>query len=486
MKVTTERLPDCKVKLTVEIDPERLKEPLRQTTRRLSRRMRIPGFRPGKAPFSVIVRRFGREALLAEVVEKEGQGWYRKALEEAELESYGQAQLEITSHDPLVIIFTLPVAPVVDLGEYQDLRLDWEPSVVSDEEVEKELARLQQENVSLEPRERPAELEDVVTLDIEGRFGDKVVVDVKERAVMLTPDVSYPVTGFAERIMGLSPGKDREFTLTYPQDHANTAWAGKEAHFRVHMHSLKVRVTPELNDELARTIGDYETLDEWRASVREQLETRALNLAEQDYANAVVEALANQAHVEFPAVMVERQLDSMMKEIDQSLQQRGLGLENYLVIAGQSQEEYRESLRETAEKRLKNGLVLEELIQTEGLEISEVDVEAKIDLMAEALSDKEGNLRQGLANEEMREFLRRNSLTQAAVDILKAIGRGEYVARDTVEPEEEGEKEEKDESEATLEAEPTETAEEMTKEMTEENTEAMVDEASPNVLESDE
>ena len=469
MKVTTERLPDCEVKLTVEIEAERLEKPLRQMARELSHQVRIPGFRPGRAPFNVIVRRLGREALLGEVVEREGQSWYEEALEEAEMEPYDKAQAEITSYDPLVMTFTLPVAPVVDLGKYRDLRLDWQPPVVSDEDVEKELARLQQATASLEPRERPAELEDVVTLDIEGRIGDEVVVDVQERAVTLKPGINYPLAGFAEKIVGSSPGEDREFSLTYPADHPNAAWAGQEAHFKVHMHNLKVRVTPELDDELARTMGDYETLDEWRASIREQLEAKALEQAEHDYADSVVDALVEQAHIEFPATVVERQLDSMMEEADESLQQRGLGLENYLVMTGQNREDYRESLRETAEKRTKRGLALTELIEVERLEVSETDIEAEIDRMAKAVGDQGENFRKVFDNEKMRESLRNGLLSQAALETLKDMARGEYVPQDTPEPEPEEEGEGKPAPEDEL--------AEMVQEVTEESAKEEIDEA---------
>lgn len=442
MKITTERLPDCKVKLTVEVEAERLEKPLRQTARTLSRQVRIPGFRPGKAPFNVIERRFGREVLLKEVIDKEGQGWYEEALKESALEPYGQAQLEITSYEPLVMTLTLPVAPAVDLGEYQDIRLEWEPPAVSDEDVEKELARLQQESASLEPRDRPAELKDVTTLDIQGRIGDELMVNLNERAIALSTDVNYPVAGFAEKIVGMAPDQDREFTLTYPQDHPNAAWAGKEAHFTVHMHSLKTWVTPELDDELAKTIGEYETLDEWRAGVRAALEAKALDQAEHAYANSIVDALVEQAHIEFPAALVERELDSMMEDTDKSFKQRGLDLENYLVMTGQSRDDYRESLRETAEKRVERGLALAELASAEGLKVSKTDIEAEIDRMAEAVGDEAENFRQLFASEEMRGSIRNNLLTQSAVDTLKAIARGKYVPQAASEPEEEKEAEE--------------------------------------------
>ncbi len=455
MKVTTERLPDCKVKITVEIEPARVDEPLRRIARRISQQVRIPGFRPGKAPFNVVVRRFGREALLEEVVEKEGQTWYEEALKEAELEPYDQAQLEVASYDPLVMTFTVPVAPLVDLGEYRDIRLEWEPPVVSDEDVEKELARLQQKSASLEPRDRPAELEDVVTLDIKGRIGDEVVVDVEERAVTLNPDVNYPVVGFAEKIVGLSPGQDHEFTLTYPEDHPNAAWRAKDAHFKVHVHSLKVWVTPELDDELAKTMGDYETLDEWRASVRQDLEAEALTQVEDAYANRAVDALTAQAHIEFPTTVVEKELDRMIEEMDQSLQRRGLGLENYLIMIGKSKEEYRESQQESAERRVRHGLALAELIKVEGLKVPKADIDTEIDRLTKALGDKVENFEQTFPLDELHKSLHNSLLTKAAIDTLKAIARGEYAPEAQPKPGEE-------------ETEPAETTTETTEEKTDE------------------
>jgi len=434
LKVTTERLPDCKVKLTVEVEPTQVQKPLRETARELARQYRIPGFRPGKAPLSVVVRRFGQETLLKEVVESEGQNWYEKALEEAELSPAGQAQLEVTSYEPLIMTFTLPVAPTVELGSYREIRVDWEPSPVSDEDVERELARQQQENATLEPKEGPAEMEDVATLDIQGRIGDEMAVVLEERAVTLHPNINYPVAGFAQQIVGMSPGQDREFTLVYPEDHANAAWAGQEAHFNVHMRGLKTRVTPALDDELARTVGDFASLDEWRASVRQELETQALEEAEQDYADRAVEAAVAQAHIEYPSVVVERELDSMMADLDRSLKQQGLGLENYLIVAGQSQEDYRQSLRETAERRVKRRLVLTELVEAEGLQVSAGELEAEIDRLAEPLGDEAENFRQMLGQAEVRESIRQGLLTQAATDRLKAIARGEGVPEAVPEP----------------------------------------------------
>lgn len=427
MKVTTERLPECKVKMTVELEPARVDEPLRRVVRRVSQQFSIPGFRPGKAPFNVVVRRFGREVLLEEVVDKEGQAWYEEALKEADVEPYDQALLEIISYEPLIMAFTLPVAPVVDLGEYRDIRLDWEPPVVTDEEVEAELVRLQQKSASLEPIERPAEMEDVAALDIEGRIGDEVVASVEERAVTLKPDVSYPVVGFVEKIAGMSPGQNREFALTYPENHPNAAWRGKEAHFQVYMHSLKVWVMPELDDELAKTMGGYETLDEWRASVRKDLEDEALQDAEDAYTNRVVDMLVAQAHIEFPTVMVEQELDRMMEKLNQSLQQRGLGLENYLVMIGKSQEEHRESLRENAERQVRRALALSQVIEEEGLQVFEAKVDAEIVRLTEALGDGVEDFEKALPLEKLRESLRNNLLTGAVMDTLMAIARGEYV-----------------------------------------------------------
>lgn len=429
MKVTTERLPNCEVKLTVEMDAQRVNKAMRQTARRLAGQMKIPGFRPGKAPFKVILSRFGQKALMDEVLDKEGQNWYEEALEQAEIEPFGQAGLEVASYEPLVLTFTLPMEPAVTLGDYHEIRLDWESPQVTDEEVEHELERLRQEKARLKPVGRPVELEDMVTVDVEGRLGDELIVDMEDRPITLNPEISYPVTGFAHELVGMAPGEDREFTLTYPEDHANAAWAGQEVAFKVHLHAVKAWEAPELNDELAQDAGDVETLDEWRAAARKKLEEAAKHRAEHDYANDAVGVLAEQAQIEYPAVMVERELNGMMQEMDQSLRQRGLGLENFLVMTGQSEEEYRESMRETAEDRVRRGLALGQLVEAEGLEVSEDDIDAEIERMAEGLGDEAEKFREFLATDEMRDSVRNRLVSQAAVELLTEIARGEYSPR---------------------------------------------------------
>jgi trigger factor len=426
LKVTTERLPNCEVKLTVEMDAQRVNNAMRRAARGLARDVKIPGFRSGKAPFKVILRRFGQEALMDEVLGAEGQSWYDQALEEVELEPFGQAGLEVSSYEPLVLTFTLPVEPVVELGNYRDIRLDWEPPQVTDEEVEEELERLRRENARLRSVDRPIQLEDVVTMDVAGRLDGELIVDMEERPITLNPEISYPVPGFAEKVVGMTVGDDREFSITYPQDHANAAWAGREATFRVHLHAVKAWEAPELSDELARDAGDVESLDEWRAAVRQELEEAAQQQAEHDYANDAVGALAEQSQIEYPAVMVERELDGMMQEMDQSLRQRGLGLENFLVMTGRSEDEYRDSMRETAEDRVRRGLALGKLVEAEGLEVSEEEIDAEIERMAEGLGDEAEKFREFLATDEMRDSVRNRLVSQAAVDLLTEIARGEY------------------------------------------------------------
>jgi trigger factor len=219
-------------------------------------------------------------------------------------------------------------------------------------------------------------------------------------------------------------------------------------------------------------MGDHETLDDWRASVREELEAQALEQAEQEYVDSAVEALVEQAHIEYPAITVERQLDSMLEDVDQSLQQRGLGLDNYLIMTGQSREDYRESQREAAENRVRRGLVLAELVQAEALEVTEND-DDEIARLAEAAGDAGENLRQIFLEEKMRHSLRYSLLNQAALDTLKAIARGEYVPKPSPEPKDE---EEAAEEEPAPDAPVAEIAEETSEEGAVEEDEALSEE----------
>lgn len=426
MEVTAERFENCQVELTIEVDEERVEQELRRVARRISKQKRIRGFRPGKAPYDVVLRLFGRKALLGEALEDLARAAFNEAKEKEGIEPFAQAELVDFQVEPVVLKLMVPVAPVVELRDYRQLRLTPPEVTVSDEKVEAALKRIQAQHGQWQPVERPAQLGDQAIVDIESTVDGEVVLSNQERALLLKAESSYPVPGFSKQIVGMVIGEDREFDLTYPENLANDKLSGQKSHFKVHLHDLKELVLPELDDDLARTVGDFETFDELKAKVRESLQAEAEREAESRFVSEVLTAMVERARIEFPLVLLERELDSLLEEQDRVLRQReGLNLDNWLEINKKSKEEYRDELRPRAVERLKRGLVLGKVAELESITVKEEEVKAQIERLSSSFGQQADKARDVFSSADNMRSIASDLLTSKTLQRLVAIARGE-------------------------------------------------------------
>ncbi|MGC9360440.1 MAG: trigger factor [Anaerolineae bacterium] len=374
MKVSTEPIADREVELTIEPEPEVVRRAMRQAARRLSRMRPIAGYRPGKAPYVMVERVFGRDTILNEALHRLAPDLYEKALKEAELEPYAQGQLDIESEDPLVLKASVPLQPTVALGDVDSLSITPEPEVaVSEEQIADELTQLQRANAELEPVERPAEMGDVVEVTILGTEGEETVVDQRDVQLMLEEDTPPP--GFAEAVTGMSADETREFTLTYPDDYEEERLAGKAVEFSVSVAQVYEMLTPELDDDLAQTVGDYETIDELREAVAENLSRRLEAEARQREIDAALEKLVEAAEVAYPVAALDEEIQHELQRFESRLVRSGLSLSTYLNISGQTMEQLMEEVRPVAERRLTQRLVLNEYARAQSLSLSNEELQ---------------------------------------------------------------------------------------------------------------
>lgn len=426
MEISAERLENCQVELTIEVDEERVEQELRRVARRISKQRRIPGFRPGKAPYDVVLRLFGKDALYQETLEDLSESVYKEALEKEGIEPFAQAELIDFQFEPMVLKLMVPVAPIVELGDYRQLRLTPSEVTVSDEEVEDALKRIQAQHGQWQPVERPAQLDDQAIVDIESTVEGEVVFSNQERTLLLKAEFPYPVPGFNEQIVGMVIGEDREFDLTYPEDLANEKLAGKESHFKVHLHDLKELVLPDLDDDLAKTAGDFETFDELKTKVRENLQAEAEREAESRFTNEVLTATVERARIEFPPVLLERELDALVEEQDRiSRQRQGLTLDNWLEINKKSKEEYRDELRPRAVERLKRRLTLGKVVEMEGITVEEEEVGDQIERMSSVFGEQADEARDVFSSADNMRSIASDLLTNKALQRLVAIAKGQ-------------------------------------------------------------
>jgi trigger factor len=426
MKVTTERLDNCQVNVIVEMDAAEVDKKLRQTARRISRQFNVPGYRRGKAPFQAVVRVFGREAIQQEALEDSGQEWYEEALKEVEYEPYEVGELKDVEWDPFRMTILLPIEPEVDLGEYRSVRVPMEVEPVGDEQVEERLAELQKEHAELVPVERPAALGDQVVVDLEGRVGDKVIMSNENHEVQLQAGSTNPMPGFHEQIVGMSPGEDKAFTLTVPEDDYEQDVVGDEAEIRVHLHTVRAEDIPPLDDDLALMVGDYDSLDDLRSALRDELEKAAAEKAESEYLDKVLDAMIeNAAKIEYPPQAVDHETEYALKQMERNLASSGIELDRFLGMIGKSREQYKQELSPAAEGRLRKRLVLREVAKREGLEVEEAQVDAEIERLTEMMGDQADEMRKMLQSPSGQLSVKDDLLTAKVEERVMQIAKGE-------------------------------------------------------------
>jgi trigger factor len=432
LNIVTQRNDDCTLTLTAEVEDERVQSALRTAARDISRRYPIPGFRPGKAPYETVLRQVGESALYEAALEKLGQKVYEEALDQEKIEAFAPGSLDDVQLKPMVLKFTIPLKPVVDLGDHRALRVEYTPPAVSDEALNDALERLREQQAVLEPVERPAGLQDVAVLDVNGYLNtgenpsDFLLAD-KDVALLLDEKADWPVVGFAPQVAGMKAGDQKKFDLTFPEDYANESLRGQTAHFEVTCKEVKNRTLPEWSDDLAREIGDYESLEDLRAKVKADLIQQAERNSGRDYTREVVDKLVEQATVKYPPVLLERELDDMLEDLDRRLREQRLTLDDYLKIEKKTKEALREEYKPQAESRLKRALVLSTVVELEGLEVSNEDIENQIAALSAPFGEHADKLRQTFSSDAGRRMLASDVLTNKALARLTALAKGEIV-----------------------------------------------------------
>lgn len=430
MNVTTEPRDNRQLLLTIEVPQERVDAALAQAARRLSQKYKIPGFRPGKAPRDVVERMVGKQALLEEVVDDLGPKVYKEALDTHSIEPYGMGEMEDFSLEPMVFKMVVPLAPIIELGNYKSLRVPYLEPTVDEHELEHQLEHIRDNNAIVEPvdDDAVAEANMVATVDIEGTVDGEPFISRQEKVTInLYPplDRAEDMLDFSSPIMGMKSGEDKTFTLPVPDTERYEQFRGKTAEFNVHLHGLQKRELPALDDALAQTVGDYETLDALKDEIRSELLTAAKRQAADKYSDECINALVKQATIEFAPQMIKAEVDELVERTERRLKDQQTTMEQYLEALGKTEEQYREELKPTAEIRLKRGLALNEIIKQENLAVSDEEVEQQIERMAAVYGPQAKEALKALAQPRNRDGVKIDLLTRAGMQRLMAICKGE-------------------------------------------------------------
>lgn len=423
-------------KLVVEVEPEKMEQYKRRAARKISERGKIPGFRPGKAPYHMVVLNYGEQAVIEQAIDYFVDAEYSNILKEAEVEPGAAGSLEsIDSLEPPKLTFRVPLAPEVDLGDYLSIRMPYEWSVPSQEEVDKALADLRQMYATTENVEREAQEGDYVLMDVKSeteelnRDGFAAVARTEGR------DSDWPYNGFGGELIGLKPGDVKTVKYTFPEDWDVEELKGKEVEMEVTVKTVRAVNLPELDDEFAKTVGAGETLDELVEAVKKDVEARSKNDYDDKYFVELIEKIKEGATFKYHEHSLEHEGEHVLEDLSNRLAQQGMDLDTYFKVRNTTREQFiEEEVKPVAKKRFERSLILDEIVRREKLEVSDESLDAEFNntlnaMIMQGLDMKkirggrkgQQQLAQAVAMESANRVMTRNAL-----DLLKSIAVGEY------------------------------------------------------------
>lgn len=389
MKVTVENGENQQVTLTIEVEAAEVNKAVEQACKRLANRVSIPGFRKGKAPRMIVERHVGKDAVLQEAFDIVAPKALSKAFDEQKIDPVTRPSVDIETLEEgkdLVFKATVTPRPEVKLGDYKGLNVPKNEVNITDEDVEKQLKTFQDRQGKLVDAPEGAEVKDgdFTTLDFKG-FVDGEAFDGGEgKDYPLQIGSNSFIPGFEDQLVGAKIGEECDVNVKFPEEYHAKELAGKDATFKCTIRSIKTKELPAIDDELAKKVSKFETLDELKADIRKNLEENAERTAENDQKSAAIEMATNNITVDIPAVMIDNRVTAMIQEMAMRLEQQGMKLEQYLQYAGTDIAKLREQYRETAEKNVKTDLMLEEVAKAEDIKVEAKDLDEEVAAMAAA------------------------------------------------------------------------------------------------------
>jgi len=416
------------VVLTIDVSPETFADALQRSFKKNAGRFSVPGFRKGKAPMHIVTKYYGEGVLYDDAIDFAANPAYLAAIAEHGITPVSRPELDVQSisrENGMKFTVQITVKPEVELGQYLGVEAVMPEYPVTDADVERELSRTQERNARLIPVEdRGIESGDTVNIDYEGLKDGVPFEGGTGHSYDLKIGSNTFIPGFEDALIGRTAGEEFELPITFPEDYNQAELAGQAVVFKVKVNEVKFRELPVLDDEFAKDVSEFDTLEDYKASIRAKLEENAASRAKGAFEDHVVKAVVENATVDVPAVMIDSEVDQMVDEQSQQMRYQGFELEQYLGYIGQTIESFREQLRASAETRVRTSLVLEAIAAKEGIQASEEEIDEEIGRMAQLYGMTKEDLKSRIApgeNNFVAESVIRNKtialLTEKAVRV---------------------------------------------------------------------
>jgi trigger factor len=428
VKTTVTELPDSRVRVEAEVMPEEIERSVQRTARAMGRDLRMPGFRKGKVPPPVVIQRMGREAVVDEAVREQIGRWYLDAIDAAGIHPVGDPQLDIgdlpAQGQPLTFSIEIGVRPTAKLGDYKGVEVARREATADDEAVQGELDALRERSARLETVEEPAGENDFIVMDYRGTIDGEAFAGGEARDQLIELGSGRLVPGFEEQLVGAKAGDERTVKITFPDDYGSEELSGREAEFAVTVNEVKRKELPALDDDFASDAAGFDTLEELREDIRGKLREADESRAEADFREAVLDAVVDKATVEVPDALVEARAREMWERMIHSLGHQGISRDNYLRIAGKSEEEILTEAHPDAAKAIRREAVIAAVIEAEGIEPSDGDVLDALQASAAREGTTPEKLRDRLEKAGRLDEVKEDLAQRAAVNFLAENAKG--------------------------------------------------------------
>ena len=408
------------VKLEITVEASKFDEAIKKVYFKSAKYFNIPGFRKGKAPMQIVEKYYGKEIFYEDAFNEVAEGALEEAIKENKLDVVSRPDIDVTQIEKgkdLIFTAVMQTKPEAELGKYKGIEIKKIEYNVTDEDINHELGHMQEHNSRLITIEdRPVEKGDIATIDFEGFVDGKAFEGGKAEGHELEIGSNTFIPGFEDQVIGMKIDEEKDINVKFPEEYFSKELAGKDATFKVKVHEIKKKELPELDDEFAKDVSEFDTLKELKADIKAKQEEQNKEKAKYETQDAVIKALCEDIKVDIPSGMIEMEVENMLKDIEQRLSYQGLKLEQYLQMMGKTAEDMKKEYEPQAIDAIKSRLALEAVVKAEKIKATNKEIEEKMKEMAKNYGKE--NDEEFMKNENVRNYIKQGIESEKAIDFL--------------------------------------------------------------------